>query len=234
MKHIFDEIEKINAGQNFYNIKTSPISKKIFLRPIAKAQTFLNNKFPIEFQEFYSSTIDLDFHLIGPRDRLGYEPGLVKIVWLKRMFDDFKKNPEPLTEEQENFIKVKASYPFSKCFPYEFYDYQLFNEVTRQKLFIDIEGTGNAIFVDFYTQNEKGYALKFFAVRNPEHISEINLTLTEFLNYFIYFGITDYWFFAFINNDFCSLTDIDQIKKDFGKLSTHKQKIEELERLIKV
>lgn len=234
MKHIFDEIEKINAGQNFYTIKTNPISKKIFLRPITRAQTFLNNKFPIEFQEFYSNTIDLDYHLIGPKDRLGYEPGLVKIVWLKRMFDDFKKNPEPLTEEQDTFITVKKSYPFSKLLPCEFHDYQVFNEVTRQKLFIDIEGTGNAIFVDFYTKNEKGYSLKFFEVRNPECISEINLTLAEFLNYFIYFGITDYWFFAFINNESYTLTNIDQIKKDFGKLSTHKQKIEGLERLIKV
>ncbi|MEN9640619.1 MAG: hypothetical protein RLZZ262_2488 [Bacteroidota bacterium] len=233
MTQLFDEIEKLNSEQKLYFIRTQPISKKIFLKPLEKAQSFLSNKFPKDFHDFYSTTIDLKLCYMDKSGDWDPNRTISAVCWLEKMFDKFKQHPEPFTEKQKDYIKVKASYPCSKWFPSEFKDHKLFNEISRQKVLIEIEGTTGVISVDFYTESKNGYVLKYFDARNPESICEIHLTLPEFLNYYIYFGTFDHWFFAFTKKGMYTLKNINQIKQEFGKLNTHKQKIVELEQRIK-
>lgn len=238
MKHIFNEIEKINAGQKLYFVKIPPLSKKIFLKPVEKAKIFLDNKFPKEFETLFSNAIELGLYY---KDKSGdWDPDkkIANVFGPKKMFDEFKQHPEPLTQEQNDYIKIKKSFPCSAYFPEELNNYNLFNEITRQKVLIPIIGTTNSITVDFYTSHKKGYVLKFLDARNPENICELDLTLTQFLEYFIYFGTFDYWFLAFAKKSphkkkkIYSLAHINEIKREFGKLSTHHKKITELEKLV--
>jgi hypothetical protein len=68
--------------------------------------------------------------------------------------------------------------------------------------------------------------------RNDE-ICVIQLSFTEFLNYYIYFGVEDYWFMLFINEYKSTVKNLNTIKGLFGDLETHQNKIKELEHFIK-
>ena len=143
---------------------------------------------------------------------------------LNSAFDKFKPNPERIIEETRDYIKIKKSFPCARYLPLECYGHESFNEITRQKVLVPILGIGDSITVDFYENNERGYALKYLDTRNST-LYAIDLSLTEFLGYYIYFGTANYWFFPFIRSKKLCVNDLSELKGFFGNLKPHQSKI---------
>jgi hypothetical protein len=232
MEELFEKIEKINANKkSIYQIETWPISKKIFLKGVEKANTFLNGKLPIEFEQFYSISMNLELNTIKKTKYYNKETQLSYLFSLENAFDKFKPNPERILVKQSDYLKIKKSFPNAKYFSAEFSNHEKYNEITRQKVLIHISGTTYSIVVDFYDNSDRGYTLKLLEARNDE-ICVIHLSFAEFLNYYIYFGVEDYWFMLFTNEYKSTVKNLNTIKGLFGDLETHQDKIKELEKLI--
>lgn len=151
---------------------------------------------------------------------------------LENTFDKFKPHPVPLTEKPTEYVKTKKSHACSNYFPVEYSDDKKYNEITRQKVLIPIYGTSSVITLDFYENNESGYTLKYLESRNSE-IYPINLSFTQFMDFHVYFGTENYWFFPFIKEYNSDFKDLTTLRNMFGDLESHKNKIIELEELIK-
>jgi hypothetical protein len=233
MKNLFDSIALINADKKAsYSIVTCSNDTLFISKDIKKAQLFLDGKLPEEFIEFYSNALGLMLLTTKKSKYYGKEHDFDNFFSLTAAFDMFKPNPERIIEKSKDFIRVKKSYPCSRYFPQECIGNENFNEITRQKVLVPILGSGNSITVDFYDSNKRGYTLKYLDTRNSSLYS-IDLSLTDFLNYFIYFGTANYWFFPFIKSEKLMVNDLTELKGFFGELETHQDKISELENLLK-
>ena len=199
---------------------------------VQKAKEFLNGKLPTEFEQFYSISMNLELTTIKKTKYYNKETRLSYLFSLESAFDKFKPNPERILVKPNDYLKIKKSFPNSKYFSAEFSNHEKYNEITRQKVLIHISGTTYSIVVDFYDNNDRGYTLKLLEARNDE-ICVIQLSFTEFLNYYIYFGVEDYWFMLFINEYKSTVKNLNTIKGLFGDLETHQNKIKELEHFIK-
>jgi hypothetical protein len=233
MKKIFETIALINADKNAnYSIVTCCNDALLISKDIKKAQLFLDGKLPEEFIEFYSNALGLMLLTTKKTKYYPKEHDFDNFFSLTAAFDKFKPNPDRILENSKDDIKVKKTYPCARYFPLECNNNKNFNEITRQKILVPIRGTGNAITVDFYENNKRGYTLKYLDSRNSYPYS-IDLSLTDFLNYYIYFGTANYWFFPFIKSEKLMVSDLTELKGFFGELKTHQEKIKELEKLMK-
>jgi hypothetical protein len=233
MKKIVETIALINADKNAnYSIVTCSNETLLISKGLKKAQLFLEGKLPGEFIEFYSNALGLTLVTTKKTKYYDKEHDFDQFFSLTAAFDKFKPNPERILEKPKDYIKAKKSYPCSRYFPLEYSDHENFNEITRQKVLVPILGTSNSITVDFYENNERGYTLKYLDARNSTLYS-LDLSLTNFLSYYIYFGTANYWFFPFITSEKLMVTDLSELKGFFGKLETHQEKILELEKLMK-
>jgi hypothetical protein len=233
MKKIFETIALINADKNAnYSIVTCSNDTLLISKDIKKAQLFLDGKLPEEFIEFYSNALGLMLLTTKKTKYYAKEHDFDIFFSLAAAFDKFKPNPERIVEKSKDYIKVKKSYPCSRYFPLKCNNNENFNEITRQKILVPILGTGNSITVDFYENNKRGYTLKYLDTRNSSLYS-IDLSLTDFLNYYIYFGTANYWFLPFIKSEKLMVSDLTELKGFFGELKTHHEKIKELEKLMK-
>jgi|GEM_PF-7025552 len=232
MKKVFETIAIINADKNsFYSILTSATETKLISKGFEKAQLFLNNKMPEEFIEFYSHALGLTLITTKKTKYYEKEHDFDNFFSLVTAFDNFKENPDRIEQKTNEYLKVKKSFPCARYFPLECNGSENFNEITRQKVLVSIVGTGNSITVDFYDNNKRGYTLKYLDARNSA-LYPLELSLTDFLSYYIYFGSTDYWFFPFIKSERLMVNNLNELKGLFGGLITHQEKIEEIEKLM--
>ncbi len=231
---LIETINLINSQKNsIYKIETWTDDNKVLNKAVEKAQKFLNGKLPIELIEFYSKTFRIELITSKKTKYYPKEYRLSSVFSLENTFDKFKPHPVPLTEKPTEYVKTKKSHACSNYFPVEYSDDKKYNEITRQKVLIPIYGTSSVIKLDFYEKNENGYTLKYLESRNSE-IYPINLSFTQFMDFHVYFGTENYWFFPFIKEYKSDFKGLTTLRNMFGDLESHKNKIIELEELIKV
>ncbi len=229
---LIQTINLINSQKNaIYEIETWADDTKVLNKAVEKAQKFLNGKLPIELIEFYSNTFRIELITSKKTKHYPKEYRLSSVFSLENTFDKFKPHPVPLTEKPTEYVKTKKSHACSNYFPVEYSDEKKYNEITRQKVLSPIYGTSSVITIDFYENNENGYTLKYLESRNSE-IFPINLSFTKFMDFHVYFGTENYWFFPFIKELESEFKDLSSLKDIFGEMESHKIKITELEQLI--
>lgn len=231
-------------------------TKRIFARfkPKNKSQLeLLETKYKAispEILDFYSKYNGTSYTLQGRTRNIED----AKICSLNEMFDKFKEeaNPFPdtldLSEYNQSF-DLQASY-LKKEHPFigklyskeEFEEFDTFeavhnaNVIRRVKKIATIYGYDDDIVIDLQSQNEKGYQIYLLAGRSGtgQGLYPLDISFTEFIQYFLLFGFIGHWYIAFIPKSCFTKkqirvnSHIKELEKHFLESSIHQEKLKNI------
>ena len=204
---------------------------------LAKAEEALGKPMPADFVGFYS--IYQKWRVL---ERTGSNCG-GQINDLPTMFDRFKPRHPDLGEKNPTVVhRTARKYAFYGRLWLEEHGqtqshWEHFNNISRLKELVSIDGTGTQIVVDFHDE-KKEYVMCYFNGRADE-LFPLNIALEEFLVRFLYFDTGCGWYYAFLSKrDFqkagVSAKEIlKDVKKEYGRFKVYAKPIAELSRRLR-